>query len=757
MATYYLDQVNGNNANSGADWANAWRTVTSGATAARIAPGDVVRIAKSPDPVSIGDGTWKDFTVAGAQLNIVSSTNATPIVLTVTSHGYSNGDIINVWSHNTNTNANNTWKVANVTTNTLELVGSVGNGVGGATGTVANFTNKSIVLATAQNKKIDDCEALWTVAGTSTIAGSTTVKQGYLSLSVTKAGPVTNTLYGYKALSGATNYSAYQGITFWIRNSVAITAGQWTLTLCSDAAGVTAVDTFDIPAIPSTATWVALTLFRNGGGNLGSSIQSIGLKTGATSPAAITILLDNIWACTTTGLSLNSLISKNSSAQGGTEPWLPIASMNYDGTVIVLDNGANTDVRGSRGYSGTAETVTTYHRQMIATDMVAAAGTIIASVQDSGTLGNNITFSGGWDTGSTTQNGETFFTGRNSLGIGMSLNTQSYISVEKLSFARYSNGFVCSTGVGNIIDLGDICGCQSTAYVSSSRPILCTNIRSVCNNVGIGMSIVHSNAIFQNIGVLACNLSTNLDIAGGFYNKLSVGKSNSSTTGVYFGSSSHGNVVNMTEMRYNSRGVRADLGTYNNIVVGVTSSNNTNSGIATFGGDVSIINGTFTDATIFETPTNYQDTFVSLFNYGAVAGDHRINTDNGSFATDTSTRHTASDFSWKSSPTTLRKSWYPLKLKIAEIACNSGSLVTFKAWVKLDHATNIASAIVCPGGQVGGVTSDQIANKAADTSWEELTITFTPTENKVVEIYQYSWYVAGNSSAYVDDITVTQA
>lgn len=40
MSTFYLDYENGNNANSGADWANAWKDLTNGATAARIAPGD---------------------------------------------------------------------------------------------------------------------------------------------------------------------------------------------------------------------------------------------------------------------------------------------------------------------------------------------------------------------------------------------------------------------------------------------------------------------------------------------------------------------------------------------------------------------------------------------------------------------------------------------------------------------------------------------------------------------------------------------
>lgn len=58
MATYYIDLYNGNDANNGTSWATAWKTISAGATAARIAAGDEIRISKTPDPVSIGNATW---------------------------------------------------------------------------------------------------------------------------------------------------------------------------------------------------------------------------------------------------------------------------------------------------------------------------------------------------------------------------------------------------------------------------------------------------------------------------------------------------------------------------------------------------------------------------------------------------------------------------------------------------------------------------------------------------------------------------
>jgi small ligand-binding sensory domain FIST len=71
---------------------------------------------------------------------ITSSTNATPIVVTSTAHGFTNGDIVVITAHVTNTAANGVWAIAGVAANTFQLTdpitgtNSVGNGVGGATG-----------------------------------------------------------------------------------------------------------------------------------------------------------------------------------------------------------------------------------------------------------------------------------------------------------------------------------------------------------------------------------------------------------------------------------------------------------------------------------------------------------------------------------------------------------------------------------------------------------------------------------------------
>lgn len=90
-------------------------------------------------------------------VNIASSTNANPIVITTSAaHGYTSGDNVEIINHLVNTNAVGAWVVTVLTTTTFSIP-QPGNGVGGASGTVqkmetdANlaFTVNSVFSAVA--------------------------------------------------------------------------------------------------------------------------------------------------------------------------------------------------------------------------------------------------------------------------------------------------------------------------------------------------------------------------------------------------------------------------------------------------------------------------------------------------------------------------------------------------------------------------------------------------------------------------------
>ena len=74
MGTFYLDFENGNDSNDGTSYANRWKTINSGATAARIAPNDTIRVMASPDPTSLGINVT--FTNDDPNLTLASALNA---------------------------------------------------------------------------------------------------------------------------------------------------------------------------------------------------------------------------------------------------------------------------------------------------------------------------------------------------------------------------------------------------------------------------------------------------------------------------------------------------------------------------------------------------------------------------------------------------------------------------------------------------------------------------------------------------------
>jgi hypothetical protein len=678
MPTFYLDYENGNDAADGSTFAlgglpavGPWKTITAGPTAARIAPGDIIRIAKSPDPVSVGDGTWTNL-------------------------------------------------------------------------------SKTVTLAAAQTLTVDLCEIAWTAAvgGDATITlqpVATDAKEGSFCMQIgMDAAPQPSILQAYYPLAGALDLSTYQKLSFWFKNEVAIAdATTWLVCLCSDALGAVVVDSFVIPAIPSTARWLPLTIARTGGGNLGNNINSIAIYTGITAPTASKyIRVDDFIACTTDGLNLQSLISKNSLAQGGTEGWYGIQSIN--GTTVLLDNDNNTLANAGRGYSTTGtspETVTTYKRETIKTALTAGLTTAVQALQDSGTFGNNIQYQGGYDTTLNTQIGETFFDGLNGRGYGIFLSSISYSTLNYLSVYRYNSGIVFNNSNNNTVTTITNANNNGDSgvffYLSNNNTV--TTITNANNNNGYGVYFNNSNN----------NTVTTITNAN-----------NNNGYGVYFNNSNNNTVTTITNANNNNNGGVYFTSSNNMIKSLSTNGNGVSGGYFNSGGVNTIINFSASEANPVTPSVDYSNSTLRVNKYGGVANTARIyaqgqqSNTTGLIFSQTVTRHTPSGLAWEFQPDSTRLSNYVAPLSLSKVACTANQLVTFKAWMKKDHATNIACQIRLPAYQIAGVTSDVTAVAADNTDWQQLTITFTPTENGVVEILAEAWYVAGDSNAYVHDVSV---
>lgn len=684
MTIFYLDYENGNDSNDGSSWANAWRTFTNGATAARIAPGDIIRIAKSPAPVSIGNATW-------------------------------------------------------------------------------NNLSKTVTLATAQTATIDLCDSSWTSNPSGDIltgGGSSTRKEGVSARSfVFDSSIQTNIMQAYYA-TGTLDLSAYQKISLWFRNaSSAVVANNFTITLCSDTAGAVPVDTFDIPAIPSTSRYLPLTLARNGGGNLGSSIQSIAINTGSVAPAgSISLLIDCIIACTTDGLSLQSLISKNSAEQGGAEGWYGIQSI--DGTTILLDNETNTDATAGRGYYGTTETVTTYKRETIKTDLAAAGTTIANDVTESGTSGSNIEFQGGYDTGTGNQTGETFFDGLNGNGYGIRLGSRSYVTLNRLNTIRYSIGIYFNSATYNTITTLSNANNNSSYGIqfSGSYNNTVTTLGNVNNN-SYGMYITTSSRIaITTLGNINNNASCGVYLSNSSNNTIITlsNVNNSGSYGVLFSSSSNNTITTLSNANNN-----ATMGVYftyssNNTITTISTSNNGIYGVGTARGYNYIKDATISETTKIGGLGIPENTRVFIQNIG---GYSNIWADGGNIISQDATAG-GSGIEWSFNVTNSgRNSDYPLDQVIAKVAVAANAQVTVTCYFKKSHATAIAGKLVCRGGQLAGVTDDVVATCPDDTNRNQLSIQFTPTEAGVIEIEAWAYHVSSTAiyNVIIDDIAISQA
>ena len=739
MSTFYLDYQSGDDAADGSTFSlvglpavGPWKTITAGATAARIAPGDIIRIAKSADPTGIGNATWTNLSrtiTLTAQTSVAFTDGGGGLILaTKAAHNFTTGDIVTV---SASTDYDGTYAITVASSSTFTF-------------TKAYVADRSGTVTPAFTKVVDLCETAWTAnpAGDVTVlrvAVGTDGKEGSYSMNFTTDAAVQASIMQAYYATGTLDLSLYQKLSFWIKNEAAIAdAVSWKICLCSDVAGATPVDTFYVPAIPSTVRWLPLTLTKNGGGNLGNAIKSIAIYSDTTAPAASKyVYVDDFVACTTNGLNLQSLISKNGAAQGGTEGFYGIQSIN--GVTVLLDNDTNTKGNQGRGYSGTTELVATYIRETIKTDLAAASGDSVQVVQDSGTLAlGNIQFQSGYDTALNTQIGETFFDGLNGNGYGIYLNAKSYITLNYLNVCRYRYG---------------------VSFDGGSNSNIITTLTNANNNTFIG---VYFGAGNNNIITTLTNANNNSNygvyfIGSGNNNIITtLTNANNNSYGVSFASSNNSNIITtLTNANNNYYGVSFSSSN-NNIIRSLSTTGNATAGVYNDTGVNYIYKAIIAEATEVAGAVAFANSRIYSQMHDNTPNNHWIFTDGGTINSQTTTRHTASGIAWKFAITSSnRASNYPLTLSVAKLAVAANNQVTCKIWMKKDHATNVAGKLVCRGGQLSGVSSDVTDTKADDTDWEQLSISFTPTETGVIEIEAWAYYSAGSSNVYVDDFDYT--
>lgn len=601
----------------GASWSDAWQTVSSGATTARIQSGDQIRFPKNA------------ITSAGVD---------------------------------------------------------------------ATFTNlsKTVTLSAVLTKTVEHAVSGWTAA--TNITGSTNAsrKYGATATVMTPAGAFTTGKVCYKAIDGGgtQDFSGYTKMSLWFRPTTnnAITASTYKLCLCSDATGDTIVNEINIPATQASSNWHIFVL--DYGAALSSSVQSVAIYANS-DPGTTAFSFNNIVACN--NFTHETLFGWQSDCYHNVQA--------IDGVTVTID--APNTATGGRGWYGTTGTAAMYY----AKPYTSYTNGSVNSMNEGATLGLGRTeYSGGWDTGTNTRDGMTYFAS-NLVGQGIGFGTFTATAVKNVVISRTSTCISAASSTKLIVE-----NCVFTAAVANSGSNATQVFFKDCkflNTAAVG----YGGYLFEN-----CD---------------------------FFSSSNYGVSMSGPCTFVNCR--------FGNNQSGGIQTNNVSISSQDEKQNTYLRNCLIDESTEANITTNSYG-YLWSYKHDQTDANHWGFTWGGTINWQTTTKQGSDPGAWRVVHTSSeRSSLYPIRFKIGEFAVSASSAVTFSAWVKKDHATNVAAQIKIEGEAytLEGITETTDV-KASDTNWEQLSIAFTPTEAGIVSIWYESWYVAGNSNTYLGSVTCTQ-
>jgi hypothetical protein len=613
----------------------------------------------------------------------------------------------------------------------------------------ATWANGSrfLTMDTARTANIETCDATWTGVSTNvTQAANTAVrKHNTACLSLTIASAFTTGKVAYKTLPSTLDLSSYQQVSFWFRTSAGPAVGTLELRLCSDTLGDVPVHTIPLTEFSFLgSTWRAIV--KDFGAALASNIASVSVYASA-DPGSLTIYLDNIIACKASSsadaITHLSLVGKNTA---GEPEWYPLQSI--DGTSVELGNWAEASVGTAantpRPYAGTSETVALYRLQPLdAVNGYASPASLSPSrvIGASGTDGTPITISGGWDATYTNQTGVTWLSGAHAMSGFLDASGKSYVSVSKIGAAHFMGaGPVLTnlTSTGVRLQYEAVVGCSNTfnqsflasLYISAGNVVHCQNGFNI--GAGSGDFTIIARRVTGSLGYGYSGAPNDGGIGRVYIDQID----NCGTYGVW-PSATTGKVT----------------------LYSPTLSNNVTADVFFPQGNTVLINALSQSATkVLYSAPGMGDT-VRFQNFGRDATDQRTYFQWGTVFSDTTTRHTASGLAWKLSITnvTYINSSRPARLPLVRRRVLAGVATTIACWMLRDNAA-LNCGIRVAGGSLAGIGSAGVpvsaAMTAAANTWEQVSITFTPSEDGVVEVFGWAWTTATTYSCWFDDLTV---
>jgi len=141
-------------------------------------------------------------------------------------------------------------------------------------------------------------------------------------------------------------------------------------------------------------------------------------------------------------------------------------------------------------------------------------------------------------------------------------------------------------------------------------------------------------------------------------------------------------------------------------------------------------------------------------NTNNVAGDHRVYHTKGTVLTDNTVYHGSAIFSWKFMPLVLFPTVeidFPVEIELHKCVCVANVAQTVSVWSRRDNVGLSVGMRIKELNLTGVVTTDALCTAAINT-WQQISLTFTPTQNGVITIYGIA-YGGTTWSGWLSDLT----
>lgn len=588
----------------------------------------------------------------------------------------------------------------------------------------------------------------------------------------------------YLPLGGAIDLSRYQQISLWVGSAANLSSGRLRLDLCSDTTGDTIVHSVPVNVDLYAGKWAVLTVDL--GQPLSDSIQSLRL----TATASInnkTVFLDNVIACKAPSandcLTLSSLISPDGSV------WYHVQSIN-DATVYIDGDSTGVAAGSAKGYQGDTATATLQLLQPTISSLLASNAWAQTYVK-AGSSSARITISGGWDPfDMASQTGLTVIDQMDGTSSAIRLTGNAgYVSVDGFAFVRCLDAMTVDAtanlmeatrcvyaGVTNLPDYMHgmtysdcaILNCGDNISIAVEGDKWLIDRTKVWGCAGVGISVTTSNARIRDTDA-AGNGSHGFDVAA--------------KCKEFSGNSARKNLGRGFSMTDPAGVLASDLKAVGNSLAEVylaAAGNNVIDGLDTNtpgGSSVPQIQSLAIEPVIIKGWTPYTGGSPAAVMYslgtpgsGRVGGrslvskshqgdasKNNIYSEYGLITTDGADSYNGAGLGWKFQPNANAFATSPLRLLVSRIPCAANVATTITQYAKRS-GSGVTARFRIAGGRypgVGAIGTDVVAN-VTSTSWAAHNLTFTPTENCVVEVYFEAWGSTSQFATVSGPINLTQ-